>query len=255
MLERLGDDFQLARLANGWQVGEFPRLRAMTGVSHLVSTRIGLDVQRVRTDHAHTAGELARAMDLESVAWVEQVHGNDVFVVEQGGLAGNGDGLLTRTPGVGLAVRSADCTLILIADPASGVVGAAHASWRGTVKQIAAGLVDKAVAELGMKAESTIACICPSAGPCCYEVGQDVVDAAIAGIGPRAREFLLYRRDRVFFDLWAANVDQLLRKGLRMPNIHMASTCTMCRNDLFPSHRLEKEAAGRFVAAVGVRQE
>ena len=57
----------------------------------------------------------------------------------------------------------------------------------------------------------------------------------------------------MYFDLWAANVDELERSRLSPGNIQTAGVCTLCRNDLFPSHRIEKDAAGRFVAVIGVR--
>ncbi len=74
--------------------------------------------------------------------------------------------------------------------------------------------------------------------------------AAIAGIGPRAEAFFAERGGKVYFDLWAANADQLAQAGLPPANIHVAGVCTMCRNDLFPSHRLEGDRAGRFLAVI-----
>ena len=190
--------------------------------------------------------------------------------------------------------RGADCPLILAVDPVRRVVGTAHASWRGTACRIAEELV-RQMANKGAAADRIVACICPSAGPCCYEVGPDVLEAMTQRVGPHAAEF--FRQSRLelspekrgqtrisgnfqrqialgqmneagggkeklsianssqspfFLDLWSANRDQLLRAGLREKNIHISGICTMCANDVFPSHRREGAAAGRFAAAIGL---
>jgi hypothetical protein len=249
--EAFGGGFHLVALPNAPTVGLFRALEE-AGLPHAVTTRRGFDVARARTDHEFTAGQLAATLGLNAAAWLEQVHGSDILSVAAGGLAGEGDGMVTATPLLGLAGRSADCPLILIADPGAAV-GMAHASWRGVVGRIAERLVDALVAGFGADRRQLVGCVCPSAGACCYEVGRDVLEAALAGIGPHAEAFFARRGDKMYFDLWSANSDQLLRAGLDRRNIHVAAVCTMCRNDLFPSHRLEGARAGRFVAAIARR--
>jgi YfiH family protein len=163
---------------------------------------------------------------------------------------GCGDGLVTAEPGRGLMGRSADCPIILAVDVSSGAVGMAHASWRGTVGRIASRLVLHMAAAFDANPAATVACICPSAGPCCYEVGGEVLAAATDGIGPHAGEFFEHRGGKLWFDLWSANADELSRAGLRGRNIHVAGICTICRNDLFPSYRVEGIASGRFAAVI-----
>ena len=107
--------------------------------------------------------------------------------------------------------------------------------------------------EFGCEPDELIACVCPSAGPCCYEVGAEVRDAAVRGIGPHAAGFFHPAPSgKDHFDLWHANVDALTRAGIARQSIHVAGICTLCRNDLFPSHRREGEAAGRFAAVIGL---
>ncbi len=176
-----------------------------------------------------------------------------MIVPAGGGHHGKGDGLAGNTPGQGLSGRSADCPLILAADAATGACGVAHASWRGTVQKIAMELVSTMARGFAADPANIVACICPSAGPCCYEVGPDVVQAALDKIGQHAERFFVRREGRTHFDLWSANVDQLVAAGLRRENVHVAGVCTMCRNDLFPSHRREGDTAGRFVAVIARR--
>jgi YfiH family protein len=257
--------FRLERLANGWLVGRFAALDAL-GVAHLVTTRQGPDVQQARHDPAAAGREITQVLGLEDAAFLEQVHGGDVLVCEQGGCAGFADGLVTAGKGLAVLGKSGDCPIVLIADRRGRAVGFAHASWRATVAGIVPATIRR-MADLGCQPDDLVAGICPSAGPCCYEVGEEVRQAALDGIGPHAAAF--FRPSRLagsqsvaaatnmpapkhHFDLWRANVDAMIRAGLRPESIHVAGLCTLCRNDLFPSHRREGQAAGRFAAVVGL---
>lgn len=242
--------FRLERLANGWLVGRFAALEAI-GVSHLVTTREGPDVQGIRHDTASAGRQIAHIMGLRNKAFLDQAHGSDTLVCDSDGQVGTGDGLATSARGLALLGKSGDCPIILIGDRKGRAVGFAHASWRATVAGITPGVVGRMV-ELGCGPADLVACVCPSAGPECYEVGADVRDAALRGMGPHAAAFFQPGpRGRDHFDLWAANADALRQAGVRRDSIHVAGVCTMCRNDLFPSHRREGDAAGRFAAAIG----
>ena len=247
------DGFYISELDNGWTVGRFRALDELDGFSHAVTTRRGIDVGVLVRDYGQAAVTIARELKLGPLAYCDQVHGNVVLEPVVAGLAGQADGLVACRQDVGLMTRSADCPLILIADPTSGAVGTAHASWRGTAAQVAAQLVLKLVARHSSDPADLVACICPSAGPCCYQVGLDVVAAVTASIGENAKRFFVQRDGALYFDLWEANCHQLMRSGLRKQNIHVAGICTICRNDLFPSYRVEREKAGRFAAIIASR--
>jgi YfiH family protein len=125
-----------------------------------------------------SAARLAAARDLgigDEWAWMRQVHGGDVRRVAAPGPAGEADALVTRRPGLPLAIRTADCVPVVIhGDTAVAVV---HAGWRG----LASGVVENAIAALGEEdAVPRRAAVGPSIGPCCYEVGPEVV-AALGG--------------------------------------------------------------------------
>ena len=242
--------FRLEGLSNGWVVGRFAALEAI-GVAHLVTTRQGPDVQQVRHEPAAAGREIARVLGLDDAAFLEQVHGGDVLTCERGGCAGYADGLVTATKGLALMGKSGDCPIVLIADKHRRAVGFAHASWRATVAGITPAVVCRMI-ELGCDLRDLVACICPSAGPECYEVGEELLAAAVQGIGPHAEGFF-HRgpHGKSHFDLWHANADALVRVGLEPGSIHVAGVCTLCRNDLFPSHRREGNTCGRFAAAIG----
>jgi polyphenol oxidase len=247
----MNEGFRLERLANGWLVGRFAALEAV-GVAHLVTTRQGPDVQQVRHDPTAAGREIARVLGLEDAAFLEQVHGGQVVMCEQGGCAGFADGLVTATKGLVLVGKSGDCPVILIGDRRGRAVGFAHASWRATVAGITPAVVRRMV-DLGCDAGDLVACICPSVGPECYEVGEEVRATAINGIGPQAEAFFRPGpAGKPHFDLWHANTDALIRAGVPSQSIHVSGVCTLCRNDLFPSHRREGAAAGRFAAVIAL---
>lgn len=255
MCDKCGDgQFYFTALPNGWTVGRFRALDAL-GVVHAVTTRGGMDVMAVRNQQSDTNKLIAEALNFRAAGWCHQVHGRTVLVVEGDGQTADADGLVTALPGVCVWGRSADCPLILAADTEGKSVGMAHASWRGTVQKIAEVLIARMV-EQGSRAENIVAGICPSAGACCYEVGPDVLAAAVQGIGAGAERFFRPAAGgKYMLNLWAANTDQLTRSGVRAENVHLAGICTMCRTDLFPSHRREADKAGRFAAIIGKMQK
>lgn len=244
--------FRLERLANGWLVGRFAALEAAS-VVHLVTTRQGPEVQQVRHDPAAAGRGIAHVLGLADAAFLEQVHGGVVVVCEKGGCAGFADGLVTTLPGLALVGKSGDCPIVLIGDRNGRAVGFAHASWRATVAAITPAVVRRMV-DLGCDLSDLVACICPSVGPECYEVGEGVRAAAISGIGPHGAAFFRPGpAEKPHFDLWHANIDALVRAGVPAQSIHVSGVCTFCRNDLFPSHRREGAAAGRFAAVIALR--
>lgn len=251
-------NFQIVPCAEHWNVGRFSALASLPGVVHAVTTRdspaFDSRADSVQTDRA--AHLVAEALRFPEVAWCHQVHGDTVIPVTAGGLIGEGDALLTSTRRLGLLGRSADCPLILVAAPLGNgdqgwAVGMAHASWRSTVAGIAGRLIFNLVQLHHVARERVVAGICPSAGPCCYEVGEEVKTAAVSRIGPEAGDHFATREGKLFFDLWSANKTQLIRCGLLPDHIQVAGLCTLCHNDLFPSYRKEGAAAARFAAVIG----
>lgn len=246
----------LRPLPDGWSVGEFPELAGLPGLAHAVTTRQGPPFGPHAESPATAAAcaALAAAVGLRDAAWCRQVHGPTVLVAERGGLVGEADALIALADGLGVIGRSADCPIVLAADPVARVAGMAHASWRSTVQGITGRLIAAMAARGGAEPGRLVCAIAPSAGPCCYEVGPEVRAAALAGLGAHAGGFFAPRGDgRFVFDLWAANVDQLRRAGVLPARIGVAGVCTLCRNDLFPSWRREGERAGRFASIVGWR--
>lgn len=203
--------------------------------------------------HGEAMAALGRAAGQPALAWVHQVHGGDVLYAPRPGLIGDADALWTDVPDLGVVGRGADCPLILVAGrrtDGTALWGFAHASWRSTVARITATLMLR-LREAGLQEASARALICPSAGPCCYEVGAEVREAARRGLGESSASFFAPWGDRWRLDLWAANVRQLTDAGVAAAAITVTGHCTICGGDLYPSHRRQGAAAGRFAAFVG----
>ncbi|PID80954.1 hypothetical protein CSB20_04775 [bacterium DOLZORAL124_64_63] len=224
------------------------------GVTHAVTTRHGPAFGRVGTDEAtaQAAAECAAHLRMDGTAWAHQMHGDVVLRATRHGLAGQADALWTTTPGLLLAGRSADCPIILVAGRRTDdtpVVGFAHASWRSTVQGITRNLLQA----MDARPASLRAIIAPSAGPCCYEVGPEVREAALAALGPQAAAFFRSgHSDQENFDLWAANEAQLRAGGVAAERIQNMRVCTICQGRDFWSWRRQKEAAGRFAGLIGL---
>jgi polyphenol oxidase len=188
-----------------------------------------------------------------------------------------GDGLITSTPGLLLAIQTADCLPIILVDPMRRAVGVFHAGWRGTLKRI----VEKGVGEMqrlfNARPHDLRAVIGPGIRACCYEVGEEVrekFESQFAYAGKLFREvkesdpvrekypllFLTARAPghgelpkKIFLDLVEANRQQLLAVGVKSKNIEASDLCTNCRTDLLFSYRAEKGKTGRMMGVVGIR--
>jgi polyphenol oxidase len=188
---------------------------------------------------------------------VKQVHGIDVVVARRGepvpSTRPQADIIVSDDPDVAIGVRVADCAPILLHDPVTRAVGAAHAGWRGTAAG-AAGVAVRAMRDaFGSRPSDLVAAIGPCLGACCGEVGPDVVDAFRAGGADSAflsAWFSPGTGDRSFLDLERANRDQLKDAGLNPDVIFSSGLCTKTHRARLHSYRGDREAAGRMVGAI-----
>jgi len=178
----------------------------------------------------------------------EQVHGASLAAVwSRSSIAAvpGCDALLTNVPGIALVVRSADCLPIFFADAARGVVGLAHAGWRG----LSAWLPSRVIAALQQlyhsRPEDLQVAIGPAIRACCYEVGPEF----------RARfgAYVQERRGRRTCDLIGVAADQLRRCGVSPARIVDLQQCTVCEAQRWCSLRREGQTAGRMTSMIMVR--
>jgi polyphenol oxidase len=188
-----------------------------------------------------------------------------------------GDGMITRTPGLLLAIQTADCLPVILVDTRLRAVGVFHAGWRGTLQRI----VEKGVGEMfgavGSRPRDLKAAIGPGIQGCCYEVGDEVrakfesqfcyADRLFREVKEsdpvREKYPLLFLTARapghgelppqIFLDLAEANRQQLLAAGVAEKNIDASPLCTSCHPELLFSYRAERGKTGRMMAVAGIR--
>jgi YfiH family protein len=245
---------------------------SQAGFSHAFTTRLGgvsqppfetLDFAVLRDPEllAENQARLASAVgfDVGALHQSRQVHGAKLLVAggdPKAALALEADALAAE-PGSGhaVAVRVADCVPVLLADPASGRVVAAHAGWRG----VEAGVVRVSVRHLESSSgapERFVAAIGPCIGACCFEVEIDVGER----IAKASSSHVIARRagEKAFVDLRLAVRTQLRALGLRDDAIDDVpgpgrEGCTRCDRERFYSYRRDGDSSGRLIGVIVAR--
>ena len=216
-----------------------------------------------------------------SIVTLRQFHSNLVLVADKSDAGRDrqrkADGVITAVPGMLLAIQTADCIPVLVADRKKRIVAAFHAGWRGTVKRIVELGVGRMRLEFGSRAEDLLAAIGPGARQCCYAVGEEVISEfesqfcyarelfrEVFDSDPvRTKYPMLFLTQRapghsaigpaLHLDLIEANRRQLLDAGLRASAISITGGCTNCHTELFFSHRASRGHAGRMMSVIGIR--
>ncbi len=283
------------RRRGGLVVLESLPLARIPWLVHGFSTRLGgeslLDGRRMlnlgyvewddRARVAENRQKFARALGAGSMQWtgLRQFHSSMVRIPRREASASapcRGDAMATRAHGLLLAVQTADCVPILLADVRRHVVAAIHAGWRGTAARIAQKTVGDLRMRFGTRPGDVIAAIGPCIRSCCYEVGPDVAHEFGSQFAPAAEWFdgpftplstgdeptpFLWlqfdppghdRPKRVNLDLAAANRWQLETAGVPAARIFSSGLCTSCHADWLFSYRREGQRTGRLVGAIGI---
>ena len=257
------------------------RFQSLSEIRHDVSTRHGgvsrppYDTLNVGygtpDDEATIAANRATLLDRmgvppETVLAARLTHGNEVSLLRSGREKDWGvelrpvrhgssrverffstDGVVSDVTGLHFLLTFADCVPLLFHDPVRGVLGAAHAGWRGTAAGVGQAIVETMVRSFGCRAGDIVAGIGPCIGPCCYSVREDVP----ATFALQRREPVVERRGgRLHLDLARTNERQLRNCGVRA--VEQAGICTACNTHTFYSHRGEDGRTGRFAVVAGL---
>lgn len=196
----------------------------------------------------------ASALDLapEQMAGVHQTHSADVLTLDAPPeTPTEADAMVTATPGLGLAVLTADCQPVLFADTENHVIGAAHAGWKGALDGILEATLD-AMEALGASRETTSAVIGPSISQRAYEVGPEFFERFADEDPVNTRFFTNGEGDRYQFDLISFGLHRLRRAGIG--NAEWIGHCTYSDPDRFYSYRrsthLKEADYGRLISAI-----
>ena len=195
-----------------------------------------------------------------SVVILRQVHSDRIFKASRALLADppEGDGWVSAEPELPVAIQTADCLPVLLVDPQQRVVAAVHAGWRGTIQRIAAKAVHRMQTDFGSRPSRCLAVVGPAIRRCCYEVGEEVVEAFTKEFGHSAGFFCetptskATRANSQCVDLAEACRSQLLDAGMAVEKIFAEGPCTACEKELFFSHRADAWKAGRMMSVIGI---
>ncbi len=214
----------------------------------------GTGSQDLREAVGINRARVAVAMDVppEALVSVHQIHSPDVVTVDgPSNDKPKADAVVTATPGLALTILTADCQPVLFADRGAGVIGAAHAGWKGAMDGVLEATLEAMVA-LGARRENTTAVIGPSISQRAYEVGPEFFDRFLDMDPDYGRFFAGGQGDRVQFDLPAFGLHKLREAGVG--HAEWTRHCTYSDPVKFYSYRRsvhEKEADyGRLIAAI-----
>ncbi|NRP70319.1 Laccase domain protein YfiH [Ensifer psoraleae] len=223
----------------------------------------GLNVGLGSNDDRERVGEnrarVARWFGAEPrrLATVHQIHSPEVVVVDNSydGARPDADALVTATPGIVLGVLSADCGPVLFSDPQAGVIGAAHAGWKGALGGILESTIE-AMISLGARRERIIACLGPSISRTHYEVGAEFVERFLAADKDNTSFFSPSGRNgHAMFDLPGLTIQRLAEAGVTAENLDI---CTYADEDRFFSYRRtthrQEPDYGRQMSAICIRE-
>lgn len=239
------------------------------------------DSREAVSHNRHLLAEVVTGDPSTPIITLRQFHSNLVVVASAADALRDrprkADGLMTSAPGVLLAIQTADCIPVLVADRKRRVVAAFHAGWRGTVKRIVETGVGRMRMEFSSRPEDLVAAIGPGVGACCYAVGEEVLSSfesqftyggelfcEVYDSDPvRTKYPMLFLTQRapghsligpsLHLDLVEANRRQLIDAGLNPGAIKVVGGCTSCQPELFFSHRASSGHAGRMMSVIGIR--
>ena len=212
--------------------------------------RWGDDQAKVAENRARLAA--AAGFDIAQLQVTKHVHGTKVWRVgEPLPEPPEFDGLVCDRPGPVLGAFAADCVPILFADPVARVCGAAHGGWRGVLAGVAAQVIER-MRECGAHAADVRVALGPSIGPCCFEVGPEVVAQFRAAL-PGAAGVVVAGPHKDHIDLRAATRVLLERAGVRAEHVDDRPSCTRCDAARCFSYRRDGLEGGVHMGFVGIR--
>ncbi len=225
-----------------------------TGLYASLNCGIGSEDTREHVMENRARVTAALGVGADRLATPYQVHGTEAVIVETAWKPGEGpkaDAIVTNRPGVALGVGTADCGPILMADAEAGVIGAAHAGWRGAID----GVVEAAIAAmvmLGARRERMVAVLGPSISQANYEVGPELVARFTHDNAENTRYFVPSERPRhALFDLPAYTVGRLKAAGVTAIDMGL---CTYAEPERFYSYRRATHRGepdyGRLMSAI-----
>jgi len=181
----------------------------------------------------------------DNLKYMNQVHSNDVVVVNDHENIYECDALITNKKDTPLMVMVADCIPILFYDEIDNVIAVAHAGRNGTFLNISKNVISKMNNEFLCKIKNIKVILGPSIQKCCYEVSKELEDIAIKNFGDNIAS-------NRYIDLQQINKNSLLKIGIKEENISICKVCTKCSDEDYFSYRKDK-FCGRFSGIISIK--
>lgn len=192
--------------------------------------------------------------NFENLTINKQIHSDIVRVINETNLAefAEGDAFITNVANIPLMIFTADCVPILLFDNDTCVVGAVHAGWKGTYKNIVSKTIEKMKLNYNVNEKNLKAIIGPSIGPCCYEVSDDLIEKFQSKY---KGEYVIYHKEKnkYHLNLWELNKLMLLNAGILNENIFSLDLCTSCNSDKFYSYRKNEKTLKRIGSIIQIK--
>lgn len=258
---------------NGVHLIRFPHFTEAGLCAHGITTRKGgvsegflssLNMGRKMVDSAeHIAENRRRAAEAigvspDSFAFSDQVHGVRIQEVNRDNFHDaivETDGLMTDVSGITLVTFYADCMPVMLYDPEHQAIGMVHAGWRGSAAGIGPLLVEAMIKQYGSRPHAMLAAVGPAIGPCCFEVGPEVV-VAFTEIEALKEDmsWFIQKPGNPHLDLGLINTRLLMAAGIPEESIKNAGICTRCHPELLYSHRRDCGDTGRMAALMALQE-
>lgn len=216
-----------------------------------LSFRVGDDPQVVKDNIC----DVKRAVGVHDgrIVTMKQMHGDQILEVKDKDIkeAGEADGMAAEERKIFLGVLTADCVPILFSVSGRKLAAVVHAGWRGTLAGIAPKMVGCLGKRYGVQPDLIEAALGPAIGPCCYEIGPDVLLPLVQRWGKLAESCLDTKDNKRFLDLKGLNRLLLEKAGVPPAQIFDIGPCTSCAKNDFFSYRREKKETGRQLSFIG----
>lgn len=259
---------------NAVQWLEFKALQKFSNLKHFTTTKLNgvsfypnsfLNMGFVQIDNPQNVVlnrnlfSISAQFPIDSFVFANQTHSDNILVVTQEH-KGRGvnkeeteiqdvDAFIVGKKGICPVVQSADCVPIIVYEPLKHIGAVVHSGWRGTSKRI----LEKTIVQMVLmdaNPSNMIVCIGPSAGVCCYEVKNDVLQSFIENFNSKAWDFFRIENKKMYLDLWKANCFLAKETGVLEQNIFVSGLCTIHNCDKFFSARAHKKNAGRMATGI-----
>jgi polyphenol oxidase len=202
---------------------------------------------------------MAFGIPLDQFITLNQVHGDDIFVIKPYGeylpMDGvlNYDAIVTTRQNLAICIKTADCVPVFIVDRTKKIIAAVHAGWKGTALQISAKVIRLLYEKFNSQPRDILAAIGPAIGPCCFELDEELTYPFLNQKDHKAFLFAGERLNKCIVDLPEANRRQMMNCGIPEENIDVSNLCTSSRQDLFFSYRGSGGIAGRQINFIMIK--